>query len=307
MDEILKILEKRRMEPAYKKFFRKPLAVISEKPVRLTYISTVIAIAIFLIAFFSGMAGLADALITAFFAAIIPPGLYDHYEKEKIRKIDSEFPNLLRDIALSRKAGMTVQAAVDLAAMGEYGKLTAGLRWMNTLSAFGVPFPEVLRFTQQHPTPLIKRAISIIIEADRIGGEIGDILETVANDVQATLELEEKRRSEAMPYVGLGYLAFFVFLAIILALYTQFLPMMVHAARAVGEGEFAGATIAVTEVDIERYRTLFFHALLIQGFCTGIVTGKISTGRAVSGLRHSVVFIVVSYVAYGFISSFVVL
>ena len=55
---------------------------------------------------------------------------------------------------------------------------------------------------------------------------------------------------------------------------------------------------AVTEEDVELYRQLFFHALLIQGFFAGMVTGKIGEGSAVAGLKHSIFFMVVAFVAY---------
>lgn len=304
MEEILSILEKRKKEPTYKRFFRKPIDVINEKPMRLIYISMPIAVTILFIIFFYKMADMEDALLTAVLAAIIPPGFYDFYEKGKISKIDAEFPNLLRDIALSKKAGMTIQAAVSLAAKGEYGKLTAGLKWMDTLLSLGVPFPDVLKhFAEQHPTPMVKRSISIVIEADRIGGEIGNILKTVADDVQETMTLEKKRSSESMPYEVIGYMAFFIFLAIILILYTQFLPMMAQVAE---KGIVVGGAIMAKEEDIKLYKGIFFHSLLIEGFCTGIITGKLSEGRVVSGLKHSIVFVVISYLTYAYLSYSVV-
>jgi len=60
-----------------------------------------------------------------------------------------------------------------------------------------------------------------------------------------------------------------------------------------GMGQFA-----VSEEDLALYNMLFFHALVIQGFFAGIVTGKIGEGKAVAGLKHSVFFIVVAVIAY---------
>ena len=65
------------------------------------------------------------------------------------------------------------------------------------------------------------------------------------------------------------------------------------AALPSGMGKFA-----VSDADLAKYNMLFFHALVIQGFFAGIVTGKIGEGKAVAGFKHSVFFIIVAVIAY---------
>ncbi len=297
-DDIIRMLEAKKYEPTYKKFFRNPGETIREKPYRLIYVSGSIALAFFIIAFFLNF-HIVNILMGTVLISIILPGLYDSHEKGRIRKIDAEFPNMLRDIALSRKSGLTIQAAVSLTAKGEYGALTESLRWMDRLLSWGMPFAEVLkRFAERYPTPLIKRSIFIIIEADRIGGNIGPILETVANDAQEYQALMKKRTSETMPYVAIGYLSFFIFMAVILVLYIQFLPMMEQVEK---ESVMPGAA-TVSEADVAIFRMIFFHALIVQGFCSGIVVGKMSEGRVVAGLIHSTILVIIAYLVYAVVS-----
>jgi flagellar protein FlaJ len=96
------------------------------------------------------------------------------------------------------------------------------------------------------------------------------------------------------------YVSYFVFLAVMLIMSYVFLPMMKEAAEATssaalprGMGQFA-----VSDADLAKYNMLFFHALVIQGFFAGIVTGKMAEGKVVAGLKHSVFFIVVAVIAY---------
>ena len=139
-----------------------------------------------------------------------------------------------------------------------------------------------------------------------MGGEMGDVLESVAADIGETKALEERRSAESKPYLIVGYLGYFVFLGVLLVISNQFLPMVSEAAQAVadrpasaGVGIGAGALqFSVTEDDVELYKRLFFHALLIQGFCAGVVTGKIGESSAVAGLKHSIFFMVVAFIAY---------
>ena len=96
------------------------------------------------------------------------------------------------------------------------------------------------------------------------------------------------------------YVSYFVFLAVILIMSYIFLPMMEAAAEvAAGEALPGGlGQFAVSEEDLALYNRLFFHALVIQGFFAGVVTGKTGEGKAVAGLKHSVFFIVVAVIAY---------
>jgi flagellar protein FlaJ len=96
------------------------------------------------------------------------------------------------------------------------------------------------------------------------------------------------------------YVSYFVFLAVILIMIYVFLPMMQQAAETATGAVLPGGLgqFAVSTHDLALYNRLFFHALVIQGFFAGIVTGKIGEGKAVAGLKHSVLFIVVAVIAY---------
>ena len=76
--------------------------------------------------------------------------------------------------------------------------------------------------------------------------------------------------------------------------------MMEEAAEAVTGGALPAGSgqFAVSEGDMDLYNRLFFHALVIQGFFAGTVTGKIGEGKAVAGFKHSVLFIIVAVIAY---------
>jgi flagellar protein FlaJ len=76
--------------------------------------------------------------------------------------------------------------------------------------------------------------------------------------------------------------------------------MMKEAAEATTGASLPGGMgqFAVSDADLALYDRLFFHALVIQGFFAGIVTGKMGEGKVVAGLKHSVFFIIVAVIAY---------
>jgi len=299
-DMVLEAIEHSRSKSTLQRFIESPLRTIREKQYLLYLISGGIAMACAAIAFYLGVDPM-NIVILAFLLIIMPPGFYNLYETRRISRLEAEFPAMVRDISLSVKAGMTLKGAMSMAAGGQYGALTKAIKQMDNMISWGVSFDDaLLHFAKKYPTSLIRRTIFTLIEASRMGGQLGEILEGVATDVEETKALEKRRSSETKPYLMVCYISYFVFLAVILIMSYVFLPMMKEASEATSGAALPGGMgqFAVSDADLAKYNMLFFHALVIQGFFAGIVTGKMAEGKVVAGLKHSVVFIVVAVIAY---------
>jgi len=299
-DIILEAVEHGRKKSTLQRFIESPLRTIRERRYLLYIISAGIAMACVAVAFYMGVDPM-NIGILAFILTIMPPSLFNLYETRRTGKLEVEFPAMVRDISLSVKSGMTLNGAMSIAAGGQYGALTPAIKQIDNMMSWGISFEDaMLHFAKKYPTPLIRRTVFTLIEASRMGGQLGEILEGVATDAEETKALEKKRSSETKPYLLVCYISYFVFLAVILIMSFIFLPMMKEAAEvATGEALPGGlGQFAVSDEDLALYNRLFFHALVIQGLFAGIVTGKIGEGKTVAGLKHSVFFIVVAVIAY---------
>ncbi len=299
-DMMLEAVEQHRRKSTLLQFIDSPLRTMRERHYLLYLISGGIAMSCAAVAFYLGVDPM-NIGILALILTIMPPGFFNFYETRRISRLEAEFPAMVRDISLSVKSGMTLEGAMSIAARGHYGALTPAIKQIDNMMSWGVSFEDaLLHFAKKYPTPLIRRTIYTLIEAFRMGGQLGEVLEGVATDVEETKALERRRSSETKPYLLVCYVSYFVFLAVILVMSYVFLPMMKEAAEvSTGEALPGGmGEFAVSEEDLALYNMLFFHALVIQGLFAGIITGKIGEGKAVAGLKHSVFFIVVAVIAY---------
>jgi len=299
-DMILEAIEHSRRKSTLQRFIESPLRTIRERRYLLYLISGGIAMACAAVAFYLGVDP-ANIGILVFILTIVPPSFFNIYETRGISRLEAEFPAMVRDISLSVKSGMTPKGAMSIAAGGQYGALTPAIKQIDNMISWGVSFEDaLLHFAKKYPTPLIRRTIFTLIEASRMGGQLGEILEGVATDAEETKALERRRSLETKPYLTVCYVSYFVFLAVILVMSYVFLPMMKEAAEVATGAALPGVMgqFAVSDEDLALYNRLFFHALVIQGFFAGIVTGKIGEGKAIAGLKHSVFFIVVAVIAY---------
>lgn len=300
-DALLEAIQRQRQKSTLRQFIENPMKAIEKKPY-LVYVIAGVLSTIFAATLLYRDVEISQVIIFTLILAFIPPGLYDFHKRRAITKTEAEFPALIRDISLAVESGMTLQGALSITAQGEYGVLTPVITHMNSLMSWGVSFEEaILHLARKYPTPLIERTAATIIEASKSGGEIGPILKSVAVDCEGTIELRKRRKAETQPYLFVGYISFFVFMAVIIIISHYFIGTMAQMIVETKVGEVGGIQFRVSLEDIAMYQTLFFHSLIIQGICVGLFTGKISEGTVLAGMKHSLIFVIISIIAYRFL------
>lgn len=224
-------------------------------------------------------------------------GIYEFLRLRRVRRIDDRFPDFVRDLAESRRAGMTFTKAIMYSSRGNYGILTPEIQKIARQISWGSSVDNALNaFAKRVNTKLIKRTISLIIEASRSGGNVADVLNAASKDAREIKLIESERRASMLSYVAVIYVGIGVFLLIIIVLCKSLLPNMVGktstaaagAYRTIGVGSGGGITqLAITEV--------FFYASLVQSFGMGIVTGVFEEGNVISGVKHVFIMMLITW------------
>lgn len=283
-------------EDAKKPGFFKELILTGQTTRLIVIIATIISVIIFALLGLLSLLGILQAPLSAvdffIFAALSGTGIYGFYETmrlKRIYKIDTIFPDFVRDLAESRRAGMTFTKAILFASKGNYGILTPEIQKISQQVSWGSSVTDaLLAFANRVRTKSIKRTISLIIEASKSGGNVADILDVAARDAREIKMLEAERKANMSSYVVVVYVGMFVFLAIILILCTSFIPAMVGGEGAAGMQGVMGGSKLATQSEIT---TMFFFACIIQGFGSGLVAGVFEDGTFTASVKH--VFIMV--------------
>jgi len=238
-----------------------------------------------------------DFAIFAILSSIGPFGFYETMLAKRINNIEERFPEFLRDLAESRKAGMTMTRAVEMAARGDYGYLTPEIKQMHVQISWGMSFSDALRrFGNRIKTPLVQRTTTMVVKASEAGGKIADVIEAAARNVREIKILQRERKTEMQLYLMIIYISFFVFLAVIVALAGMFLPELVKATEAAGSANLGGGEGA--GLSLEDYEFIYICTALSQAVGSGIVAGALSEGKALPGLRHGTIMVIVTYIVF---------
>lgn len=230
-----------------------------------------------------------------------PFGYFYNKELKRIAAIDEKFPDFLRDIAESNRAGMTLPRALVTAANGTYGALTPEIKKMAAQVEWGVEFAEAMRrFAERADTPLIDRTIALITEAQKAGGSMVDILTAASEDAREIKQIVAERQAQMGMYNIVVYITYFVFIVVVLVLSLQFIPAFKNAvgvAGGGGGGQNVGG-LKFHDFDPEDFNTLFFDAAVVQALGGGLVGGVLTKGSPIAGFMNAGIMMGIAWLAF---------
>ena len=211
------------------------------------------------------------------------PLLYRYSLYSRIKKVESLFPNLLRDITENINAGMTLPQAIRTVTNNEYSVLTPYVKEMNAKISWGISFERVLSdFGKKLGSENLNRTIQTIIEAHRSGGTMNTVLEGVADSLKELEKIKKERSSSVYGQMINGYLIYIVFLGVMIGLSTFLIPT------------FRFEESGVSDL-AQAFPELFRSLIVIQGFFAGMAVGKMAEGTLLAGVKHALVLSTFGY------------
>jgi len=232
------------------------------------------------------------------------------FGKRRVRRIESAVPDFLDRLASVNEAGTAVVGSVRRVADSNLEALTEDLRRTRRDVDWGADVSTALRRLERRVrSPMMSRAVALVTNAVRASGDVGPVLRIAADESRATWSLRRERRQVMLTYLIVIYISFLVFLGIIAALSVSFIPA-IESAGVPGTGGGlpdsgggvpsgpSGITDGIGDIDVAAYEQLFFHAAAIQATCSGLVAGQLGEGSVRDGVKHVVVLLALTLVAF---------
>lgn len=224
-------------------------------------------------------------------------------ESQKERSIDAMFLEFARDLVEGVKSGTPISKSIINVKAKNYGSLSPHVDKLANQIALGIPVKDALdTFAKEVNSQVISRAISLIREAERSGGRIEVILESVSYSISQIEKLKKERKAAVYNLTVQGYIIFFIFIIIMLIMEFKILPMTSNLNLDSGVADIGlgaggiGQNVGGANISPEAFAQPFLFLLLFQGFFAGLVIGKISEGTVKAGLKHSFVLVAVSWI-----------
>ena len=223
-------------------------------------------------------------------------------------QINEMFLEFSRNLAESVNTGTPISKSIVNMKNKNYGSLGVYVQKLANQIELGIPIHKALQnFAYDVDNIVISRAIALIMEAERAGGEIDYILDSVAKSMSEIEKLKKERKAIIYNLVVQGYIIFFVFIGIMLVMQFKIIPM---TAGLGGQGGLSGLDItsltggksatAGTGISITDITNQFLYLIIAQGLFAGLIIGKLAEGNIRAGIKHSFVLVITAFlVSYG--------
>lgn len=275
------------------------------------------------------VAVLGNIVVIAIFVSVIPIVLYRYSRYMRIKAIEAQFPNFVRDLADSKRSGMSFKEAVNITTKTNYGKLSPEIEKMKNRMSWGTPFlraVEIFGEGMKESKP-VSEALGIIMESFKSGGKVADTLESVASDMLMIKEAEAERSSMVKQHVMIIYGIFFMFLVISILIIFVFIPMLKQTPGGIAPSSslpsgasfkdpcentrtsfpcnlFTGTcvTMGVSTGITCYYIALFFMVVVIQGIFMGLIAGQLGENSIIAGTKHSMIMVMIGVSVFMFVA-----
>jgi flagellar protein FlaJ len=228
-----------------------------------------------------------DFFILAIAIGLCPIAVIDFLNANWQKSIDEHLPDLFRSIVQAQQTGMTLSAALEDASKRNYGPLSKELKKMTIQMSWGLSFEDAfLAFGKRTGTKLTQRVIPLIIEASKSGGNLEKVFDPMGKFIQSTITIEKERKAQTRPYIAIIYIAVFVFVFTIGLLFKTFFT-----------GTNGDSLFMIQIMPLDVLEQTFLRLTVVQGLFGGLVAGKMGEGSVSAGLKHSLVLMVVGYIA----------
>lgn len=275
-----------------------PLNGVMEQPSRILYFSVPLGLISLIPVFFHTPLVYSDAMIHAFdsrvaiayLLAVVPFAYLYEKRKKKLHAIEERIPEFLNRMAGLNAVGITLTQSIGILSRSNLGVLGAEVRYMEKDISWGFTFGEALgRFGDRIHTVFMARTVTLVSVASTMSSNIAEILRIAAEGVKMAITLRRDRLGEMFLYTAVVYLAYLVFLGVLIIVSTQFLSVLAEQA---GAGLSIGMLSGVGAISLETINRLLYHICLVQSICSGLVAGLMGEGSIYSGLKHGCIMLV---------------
>ena len=219
--------------------------------------------------------------------------------------IEDVLPDFLQLTSANIKAGMTIDRALWFAVRPRFGVLAKEIETVAKETISGVDLKVALqKFSARYDSVILKRSISMINEGLDAGGEIGDLLNRIAVNIQEQRSLVKEMSANVTTYVIFITFATVVAAPFLLALAGVLIAVVHNLGIVLGSTKNAAVTAGLpltfsgTGVTQSDFKIFSIVSLTLTSLFSAIMISTIKKGNLKSGVKYVPIFIAVSLAIY---------
>jgi hypothetical protein len=233
------------------------------------------------------------------FIILLPYAILQYLKDKWLEDVDRNVPRLLQDVTEDVKAGHSLIIALEQNALEDYGSISLPLQRALTQFKFTSDLSGSMTWLGNNLIrPAAKQMAAIFIEAYEAGGRVNEILHDSVKLFKSIDENRVNRDTKTRPYVLVVYVSLGIFLLISSVILNRFLIPMNNNSQTITDFTH-GFNLKLLSMDY--YRSILFWSAIAESILGGLIAGKISKGKTISGLTHSMIMLFVTIFFFTFL------
>ncbi|KYK27138.1 hypothetical protein AYK26_00395 [Euryarchaeota archaeon SM23-78] len=230
---------------------------------------------------------------------------------QRTKAVEEVFPDFLQLTSANISAGMTVDKALWYSVRPGFGVLAKEIETVakNTMAGEDLS-TALLNFSKKYNSKIIQRSINLLLEGMDAGGEMADLLNKIALNIEETKLLKKEMAASVTTYVI--FIAFATILAapVLFGLATQLLEVISAITSRLDtttahSSAFFSFSFTPDTIKSRDFRIFSYLMLIISSFSSACIINIIKKGRIKEGLTQIPVFILVAVLVYTIASALI--
>mgnify|MGYP006304207235 CR=1 FL=1 len=223
---------------------------------------------------------------------------------QRTQQLEQVLPDFLQLTSANISAGMPIDRALWLAVRPQFGVLSEEMQEIAKSNFTGDDLEEsLIRFSQRYKSRMLKESISLIIAGIESGGELGDLLAKIAENIRETQLMQKEISASVMSYVIFIGAATVGAAPVLFALSRQMLEVITTLTASFGDGgpsaigsfSLSFSSGAVSNADF----TIFAIVMIaVSSFFAAGIISTIRKGNTHDQFKLTPIFIAVGVLIY---------
>lgn len=228
---------------------------------------------------------------------------FDLRIRQKTKEIEEALPDFLQITSSNISAGMPIDRALWFAVRPKFGALATEMETIAKSVIAGEDLQDGLRqFSDKYDSQVLKETMSLIIEGINSGGELGDLLNKISENISENKILKKEISANVATYaIFIGAASVFA-APLLLALSTQLLRVIKNITSEIeidsSGGGFFSFDLGEDGINIVDFEIFSMVILTITAFFSAAIISAIRKGSVKDGFKLIPAFIVVSLFIY---------
>jgi Flp pilus assembly protein TadB len=217
--------------------------------------------------------------------------------------IEAVLPDFLQLTSANIRAGMPIDQALWHAIRPNFGVLAKEMEDVAKETMSGTPLEEALmKFANKYDSLLVKRSMSLMIEGLNAGGEVGELLDKIASDIQELKIMEREMSASVTTYAIFITFAAIVAAPFLLALSSQLLAIIEKIISGIQIPSSGGMKMAISFSKVSvtplNFQIFAITTLTLTALLSATIVAVIKKGNIRSGLKYLPIFALTSIILY---------